>query len=111
GTSALGASDGSAAQGTAVMDGATLQLQGGIAITTELATLSGHGFVDPDLGLLGALNNKSGNNTWGNAGNTRINLADDARINSSADTLTIAGNISSAADNALFVGGEGNTTI
>ena len=108
--SSLGAGNGTLGQGTSVSSGATLQIQGGIAVTSEYLTLSGNGF-NPGAGVLGALNNLSGSNTWGAAGNTFINLAADARINSSAGLLTVAGNISSSANNALTVGGSGDTTI
>lgn len=108
--SSLGAGNGTLGQGTSVSSGATLQIQGGIGVTSEYLTLSGNGF-DPGSGVLGALNNLSGSNTWGAAGNTFINLATDSRINSSAGLLTIAGNISSSANNGLTVGGSGDTTI
>jgi fibronectin-binding autotransporter adhesin len=108
--SALGAGDGTAAQGTSVSSGATLQIQGGISVTNERLALSGSGY-NPGTGILGAFNNLSGNNTWGTASTTLINLDNDARINSSAGTLTIATNIGSSSNNALTVGGSGNTTI
>ncbi len=110
GNSALGAGNGTTNQGTSVSSGGTLQLQGGVAVTTEMLTLSGNGY-NPGTGVLGALNNASGSNTFGAANNTLINLANDARINASGGTLTIASNISSSANNALTVGGSGNTTI
>jgi autotransporter-associated beta strand protein len=110
--SGLGEGGGTSAKGTSVSSGATLQLEHlgppltGIAVTSEHLTISGSG-----MGGLGALNSKSGDNTWGATGNTFINLAADARINSTAGTLTISGNIGSDANNALTVGGAGNTTI
>ena len=108
--SSLGSSNGLASQGTAVSSGATLQIQGGIAVTNEYLSIAGGGF-NPGDGVLGALNNHSGNNTWGTAGNTYINLDAAARINSKQDTLTIAGNIASTGNQALTFGGAGNTTV
>ena len=108
--SSLGASNGLASQGTSVSSGATLQLQGGISVTGEYLSIAGNGF-NPGGGDLGALNNLSGSNTWGTGGNTYINLTADSRINSSAGTLTIAGNISSTGNRALTFGGAGDTTV
>ena len=94
----------------------TLQLQGGISITTEKLFLAGNGHTAVDSGqgsgVLGALNNLSGNNVWGTTSSgALITLADNARINSSAGLLTIASNIDSGGSKALTVGGAGNTTI
>ena len=108
--SALGLGDGSVGQGTSVSGTGTLQLQGNIAVTTEMLTLSGNGY-SPGGVPLGALNNLSGSNTFGTAATTLINLAADARINSSAGTLNLVSNISSTASNALTVGGAGDTVI
>ncbi|HXG08193.1 MAG TPA: Ig-like domain repeat protein [Gemmataceae bacterium] len=55
---ALGAG-GTAANGTQVLDGAQLQLAGGVTVVGEHLTLSGTGIV-----ATGALLNVSGNNTW-----------------------------------------------
>ncbi|MBI5769337.1 MAG: autotransporter-associated beta strand repeat-containing protein [Verrucomicrobia bacterium] len=114
--SSLGSGDATTAQGTIVASGATLQLSGGIAISDERLHLSGTGYS----GNQGALQNVSGNNTWGVAGLARINLHDDARINAdSGTTLTILSNIVSvdkaddttARNKALTVGGSGDVTI
>ncbi len=103
--SALGAADGSDAKGTTVANGATLQLSGGITISKEKLNLNGDGFNSG-----GALQNLSGNNTWGAIGN--INLVTNSRINSDAGLLTITSNLTSTGnDKALKVGGVGNTTI
>ncbi len=50
---------GTAASGTSVTSGATLQLQGGIAVASEALTLNGTG-----VSTGGALRNISGNNAW-----------------------------------------------
>jgi fibronectin-binding autotransporter adhesin len=57
-------------------------------------------------GTTGALRNLAGNNTWSG----QITLGSPSRINSDADTLTIAANIVGGV-NLLTVGGAGNTTI
>ena len=66
---------------TTVASGATLQLQGGITVSTEGLTLNGAGFNNA-----GALENVSGNNTWSNT----ITLGSNASIgvDSAANTLT-----------------------
>jgi autotransporter-associated beta strand protein len=102
----LGSADGTDAQGTTVASGATLQLQGGIGITTEKLNLNGSGYDGA-----GALENVSGNNTWGAASTARINLQSDSRINSDAGTLGIVTNITSSANNAVTFGGAGNTNV
>jgi fibronectin-binding autotransporter adhesin len=117
--SSLGLSGGGAGQDTFVTGnattGGTLQMQGGISITKEGLTLSGNGFN----GTQGALENLSGNNTWGAStivGNAVVNtgiitLDGNARIGSTAGTLTIPTTISSANNGALTISGAGNTTI
>lgn len=108
-----GDGDGSTGAGTTVASGGTLQLQGGITFTHEQLTLSGDGY-NPGTGLLGALNNLSGNNTWGGSSSLgTISLGANARITSSADLLTIATTISSTSGNnfQLTFDGSGNTTV
>src|ERR1051325_9685541 len=92
---------GSTAAGTAVSNGAALQLQGGIAVGAEGLTLNGTG-----AGGTGALRNISGDNSWAGA----VTLGNAARINSDANTLTLSGGISGAAQN-LTVGGSGGVTL
>jgi autotransporter-associated beta strand protein len=102
---------GTAAGGVTVGSGATLELQGGIAVGAEQLTVSGTGISNG-----GALRNISGDNSWGGAilaGNTSI------RINSDSGTLTIdvaSGNaIASsgvAVQNPSFAfGGSGNVVV
>ena len=103
--SALGSADGTDARGTTVANSASLQLSGGITLSREKLNLNGDGHNGG-----GALQNLSGNNTWGNLGN--INLVTNSRINSDADTLTITSNLTSTGnDKGLTVGGVGNSTI
>lgn len=95
----------------------TLQLQGGITVETEKLYIAGNGFTPTDSAQgtvgspLGALNNFSGTNTWGTTGTELIVLSADARINSSSGLLQIPTNIGSLNNNALTIGGAGNTTI
>ncbi len=94
---------GSSAAGTTVSSSATLQLQGNINVAAEALTLNGTG-----VNAAGALNNLSGNNTWGGA----LSLGSASRIQSQAGTLTISN--ASAITGATFgltVGGYGNTKI
>lgn len=93
---------GSTGTGTTVANNAALQLQNNITVGNESLSLTGTG-VSND----GAMRNISGNNTWGG---TVTVATGGARINSDADTLTLAGNITSANQN-LTVGGTGNTTV
>lgn len=114
--SGLGSGNGSNAQGTFVNVDAntllatgttgTLQLQGGIAITTEMLHLAGTGYTG-----MGALNNLSGTNTWGTAGTTRINLAANSTISTTAGQLNIASDISSSANHALTLSTAAGSTI
>ena len=71
---------GSTAAGTVVANGATLQLQGGIAVGGEALSLIGVG-----VGSDGGLRNISGNNTWAGT----IALTGNTTIQSDAGTLTI----------------------
>jgi autotransporter-associated beta strand protein len=93
---ALGTTSGT----TSVASGATLQVQGGLAVA-EALSLRGTGTATN-----GALENVSGANTLTGA----ITLAAATRINSDAGTLTISGNIGGNTQK-LTVGGAGNTTI
>lgn len=103
---ALGQQDGSNTTSTTVngngTTNGTLQLQGGITVTNEKLFLNNTGYLDA-----GALNNKSGNNTWAGA----IVLSSDARVQSDAGLLTISGTVTSSANANLDVRGSGNTTI
>ncbi len=96
--------------GTTVANGAALEIQkdvaynGGndITIGLERLTLNGTGIAND-----GALRNLAGNNTW----NGIVNLASSSRINSDADRLTLNGNVTSANNSNLTVGGSGDTWI
>jgi autotransporter-associated beta strand protein len=65
------ASLGDASNGTVVVSGATLQVQGGITFSSEPVTLNGPGFNNQ-----GALQSVSGNNTWARA----LTLGSDSTI-------------------------------
>ena len=91
---------GTTAAGTTVASGAALQIQGGITTAAEALTLNGTGVAND-----GTLRNVSGNNTYAGA----ISLASAARINSDGGTLTVSP--ITTANNALTIGGSGNTTI
>ena len=94
--------------GTAVANGAALELQGGIVVGAEALTLGGSGISNG-----GALRNISGNNSYAGS----ITLTADTRINSDTvgDTLTLSGGIPSAATPTsayvLTFGGAGNTLV
>ncbi|MCE9554152.1 MAG: autotransporter-associated beta strand repeat-containing protein, partial [Planctomycetes bacterium] len=96
---------GTTAVGTTVSSGATLELQGSIAVGAETLSLNGTGTTS--LGAIGALRNISGNNSWGGA----ITLAAASRINSDSGTLTINSGSAISGASALTVGGAGNVTI
>ena len=84
-----------------VLNGATLQLQGGISVANQL-TLYGVGN-----GSLGSLRSMSGDNIY----NGNITLSTNTvRINTDANILTINGNISGGSI-PLYVGGAGNTIM
>ncbi len=97
---------GSTAGGTTVATGATLALQGDIAVGAETLTITGTG-----VGNNGALRNLSGNNTWGGT----VRLSGNAEIQSDAGTLTLsAANAvtnATATARSLTVDGSGNTAI
>src|SRR5262249_19053162 len=81
--------------------GAALQVQGGITVDAEPLTLNGTG-----ISASGALRNVSGNNTW--SGN--ITLASASSIGSSANTITVTGNINNSGF-LLTVTGAASTTF
>ncbi|MFL5240613.1 MAG: autotransporter-associated beta strand repeat-containing protein [Gemmataceae bacterium] len=96
--SALGATT---AGTTVTATGAALQVQGGVTFNAEPLTLIGTGIT-----ATGALRNVSGNNIW--LGNITVGSA--STIGSSANTLTVNGNI----DNhgfLLTVNGAGSTVF
>jgi autotransporter-associated beta strand protein len=91
---------GATANGTVVLSGAELQMQGGLAVAGETLNLSGNGTSGS-----GAFRSMSGNNSWSGA----ITLAAASRINSetAGDNLTITAGISGTNQN-LTVGGAGD---
>jgi len=91
---------GTTAGGTVVADGAALQLDGNIAVGSELLTIGGQG-----ISSTGALRNVSGNNSW--AGNITTASGVQSRIHSDAGKLTVTGNITSPGVNTLVLSGEG----
>ena len=93
--------------GTTVGTGAangSLQLQHatGLNVALEKLTLNGTGYLNN-----GALQNVSGNNTWSGI----VTLGSAARIQSDANTLTIATTSVSGPNTDLDVRGTGNTTL
>lgn len=94
---------GTTTNGTSVISGAALQIQGNITVGAEALTLRGTG-----LGNDGALRNIAGSNTYGGL----VTLGAAARINSDAGSLTLSntGTITGATF-GLTVGGAGDTTI
>ncbi|MCX6920859.1 MAG: autotransporter-associated beta strand repeat-containing protein [Verrucomicrobia bacterium] len=94
---------GTSGAGTEVKDGASLQLQGGVTISSEPLTLSGSG----KTGNVGALRSVSGANQF----NGPITLAADARINSDAGTLTLGSVSALSGAYVLTLGGASNTRI
>ncbi|MEI9894800.1 MAG: hypothetical protein WDN28_13160 [Chthoniobacter sp.] len=105
----LGVGDGTLATGTTVYDGGTLQLgfaQAGVTdanftVANELLHINGQG------GALnaGALDNKTGTNTW----STAVIMDSDARVNADAGTLFLTNGLVTAggASMNLSVGGLG----
>jgi len=93
---------GSAAAGTVVASGATLQLQGGFTLTGEALSLNGAG-----VGGLGALRNLSGTNVFTGA----ISLGSAARIGVDADTLTLNSGTPVTGAQNLTIGGTGNVMV
>ena len=93
---------GDATGDTTVSTGGTLELTNGISVaSSESLTLSGTGN-----GVVGALRNVSGSNTWAGA----VDLDAAATIASDAGTLTISGTVDNDAF-LLTLDGAGNTTI
>ncbi|MGC3968183.1 MAG: autotransporter-associated beta strand repeat-containing protein [Pirellulales bacterium] len=95
---------GSAAAGTSVADGATLQISGDVTTLAEVLTLAGLG-----VGGNGALRNLSGTNTYTGP----ITLASASRIQADAGTLNLdvaSGNAVSGAFD-LSIGGAGNISV
>jgi autotransporter-associated beta strand protein len=100
-----GNSLGTTAGGTAVASGATLALQGGIAVGAEALSINGAGISSG-----GALRSISGSNTYGGP----ITLAGASRINSDSGTLTLdvdSGSAIAGTNTALTFGGAGNITV
>ena len=97
---------GTMAGGVEVENGATLQLQGGVAMDGSL-TLAGVGVGSSNNG---ALESVSGLNAW--TGPIYLDSTTTTRINSDADTLTLSGGIqnTSGAGNIVF-GSGGVVTI
>jgi autotransporter-associated beta strand protein len=91
---------GTAAGGTTVNSGATLELQSNIAVGAEPLTLNGVG-----VSSFGALRNLSGSNSFAGA----ITLASASAIYSDAGTLTLSGGIANGGFTTTF-GGAGNIT-
>ena len=87
--------------GTSVLNGAALQLQGGIVFNPEALALLGSG-----IGGTGALRNMSGNNTFTGP----ISLGAASTIGSDADLLTISGSVAMSAYAATFTG-AGSTQV
>jgi autotransporter-associated beta strand protein len=92
--------------GVTINSGATLQLQGGIAVPNVPLTLNGTG-VMINGAAVGALDNSQGANSWAGP----IALAADSQINvdSAAGPLTLSGNISGGF--ALVKGGSGTLQL
>ena len=81
-----------------VSAGATLRLNGGIAVGAKALSIEGSGVSSG-----GALRNVSGNNSYAGA----VGLSGDVRINSDAGTLTLSGGITNNGNDITF-GGAGN---
>ena len=104
----LGAATGTAATGTVVSNGATLQIQGGITVGNEALTLNGTGAALPLPAQTGALVNISGTNNFGGL----ITLGSASTISSDAGllNLTNAGTIVGGG-NALTLAGAANGSV
>ena len=96
-----GSALGSAAAGTTVSDGATLEIYGSLGTINEAITISGLGS-----GGNGALRNFTGETTLGGG----ITLNANARVNTDSGNLTVAGGITGNS-NVLRIAGAGNTTV
>jgi autotransporter-associated beta strand protein len=94
---------GATANGTNVANGATLALQGGIAVAGEALTLNGTG-----VGNAGALRNISGPNSWSRT----ITLSTNSTIGSDAGTLTLNNTTAvSGTNRSLTLTGAGSITV
>jgi autotransporter-associated beta strand protein len=91
---------GTTANGTVVGNGASLELEGPIAVGVETLSLTGTGG-----GGTGALRSRSGVNSWAGA----ITLTGATTIQADAGTLSLTTVSSSGA--ALTFGGDGNITV
>lgn len=102
---ALGATDGSAAEGTTVSSGAKLQIEGtSVNVGNEQLTLNGNGTSASD----SALQSKSGTNSW--SGN--VVIASNATINTTANSLVLSGTMNTTATSATVTfNGAGTTTV
>lgn len=92
---------GSIASGTTVASGAALQIEGGVAVGTELLTLNGSGIASD-----GAFRNMSGSNSFAGA----ITLNSASTIGSDSGTLTLSGNVNNGGF-LLTETGAGNVTM
>ena len=92
---------GSLSTGTSVLNGAALQLEGGVVFNAEAVALLGSG-----IGGTGALRNLSGNNTYTGL----ISLGVSTTIGSSADLLTLSGSVATNGYLATF-NGAGSTQV
>jgi len=94
---------GNVAGGTTVVDGASLELRGGISVGAEALAVTGTG-----LGSAGALRNLSGVNSFGGT----VTLGGATLIQSDAGSLTL-GNAAAidASTHALTIGGAGNLVV
>lgn len=92
-SNALGSTDG----GTIVASDAVLRLQGGISIGNEALSISGDGPSDN-----AALDNISGNNTWGGS----ITLTNNATIRNVSGTITLSNTINAGGFTLTLGGGS-----
>jgi len=93
---------GATSAGATVASAAAIEVDGtGLVIGEPVTSLAGTG-----IAAAGAIRNLANDNTWSAA----ITLGATPRINSDGGTLTLAGNISGAAQ-ALTIGGAGSTTV
>jgi fibronectin-binding autotransporter adhesin len=102
-SSALGTALGTTATGTTISSGATLQLQGGITVGNESLSLTGVGAST----ATGALENVSGNNTYGGL----LTLTGATTISSDAGTLALTNTGTITGANGLTLGGAGNGSV
>ncbi len=101
-----GSALGTGSAGVTVSNAATLQLQGGITVTGKSLSIAGEG-----VGSAGALQSVSGNNTW--SGDMAVNTAAQARIESTAGTLTLDGTttLTGTSANGLIFQGAGTIVV